>query len=476
MEKSQIKQNFKRIICLNVIIFMMIITSFSYAKYILTNRFYLSGASKLFYFEALSAMSSTDIELVNNQAQFSIEVKNNDGTNFNIYDIDYTIGLSDSSKWNLNISNGTILGNNLTNNTINLIFTPKENVSIDNIEDEEIVITSTSPYKKEFKIPVNIIKDREWDYALTKTVEHLTVPVNGVYKLETYGGQGGDCSTVVTSAGNQLVKRFGGAGGYSAGYVNLNKGEQLYIAVGGSGEGTNDIMVAANGGYNGGGSAIVGSNLINHVYGAGGGATHIAKTLIGDGLLSNYVSNKSDVLIVAGGGGGSRLQANAGGDTKARWGNGGHGGGTTGSYGPYKDGTSMFYLDAVTGALLSHTNADFEKMIGTQDSGYAFGMGESVVGNAGGGSGWYGGYSGQRGSNGEIAYTGLGQGGSGYLNENEITKGIMSTGANRGDGSAKITYVGPNGTSTSDISGKATVDLKAISGYYGDLIDGALSQ
>lgn len=39
--------------------------------------------------------------------------------------------------------------------------------------------------------------------------------------------------------------------------------------------------------------------------GAGGGATHIAISEQGDGQLFNYETHKDDVLLVAGGGGGS---------------------------------------------------------------------------------------------------------------------------------------------------------------------------
>ena len=99
------------------------------------------------------------------------------------------------------------------------------------------------------------------------------------------------------------------------------------------------------------------------------------------------------------------------------------------------------------------------------------GKGGNAVGQAAGGAGWYGGYGGESSYSIELIYTGMGHGGSGYLNTSAITKGVMSVGANRGDGSAKITYIGPSGTTTSEISGKTTIDLKSLSGYYGDLID-----
>ena len=117
-----------------------------------------------------------------------------------------------------------------------------------------------------------------------------TVPQTGMYKLETWGAQGGNS---------------GGYGSYSAGTVSLTKGTVLYINVGGKGSGT-------TGGYNGGGTALAGG------YG-GGGATHIASQ---SGLLSTFSSKLANVLIVSGGGGGKGA-AGAGGNAGGISGNSG---------------------------------------------------------------------------------------------------------------------------------------------------------
>lgn len=101
---------------------------------------------------------------------------------------------------------------------------------------------------------------------------------------------------------NQTVSN-GGKGGYASGYKFLTKGTTLYIAVGGQG-GTPIKEKVTSGGYNGGGDAEW-DHHDDDVSGAGGGATHIAISKQGDGQLFNYETHKDDVLLVAGGGGGS---------------------------------------------------------------------------------------------------------------------------------------------------------------------------
>lgn len=89
-----------------------------------------------------------------------------------------------------------------------------------------------------------------------------TAPKDGRYYLETYGASGGG-ATVGTGASH------GGKGGYSSGYVDLKKGDKLYIYVGG--QGTQSSGFGSGGGYNGGGHGGPAG------YG-GGGMTHISTT------------------------------------------------------------------------------------------------------------------------------------------------------------------------------------------------------
>ena len=251
---------------------------------------------------------------------------------------------------------------------------------------------------------------RTFDY--TGTVQSYTVPVTGIYKLEIWGAQGG-------SGGYG-----GGLGGYSYGNIKLNQGSILYIYIGGAGESYNGNS-GGNGGYNGGGNGGNGSiDKIAYGGSGGGGATHIASVL---GLLSTLSSNTSAIYIVAGGGGGSST-------VFENLANGSAGGGVNGG-----SATADDYSHSING--------------GSQESGYAFGIGQQgasklvwegagAEGNGGGGGGWYGGY----------AYQGIGinsccygAGGSGHLGSTLIsgTTG-MQNGARSGNGYARITFISAN--------------------------------
>lgn len=306
--------------------------------------------------------------------------------------------------------------------------------------------------------------------GVTGSFQTFTATASGYYKLEVWGAQGGNCTTEVDSVGQ--MTRYGGLGGYAAGYVWLDKDEMLYITVGGKGQGSTNEGINLAGGYNGGGSCYI-SGTVNHVYGSGGGATHIAKSLKGDGQLKNYVNNKNDVLIVAGGGGGARLQRNANYDDRARWGNGGDGGGETGGVGKYKDGTTLSYVEGnvIDGPETFYESFDvFNELAATATHGYAFGQGESEYGNGGGGGGWYGGHGGTPDGHTD-RYMGFGLGGSGHL-DSSLIKTQTGMGINAGNGKAAITYAGKDVNALTEIA-KPTADTIDRSGYVQDLDGGS---
>lgn len=251
-----------------------------------------------------------------------------------------------------------------------------------------------------------------FDYTGAEQI--FTAPVNGYYRLETWGAQGGTHTTSI-----------GGYGGYSTGIVKLNKGQILYINVGGTSDST-------TGGYNGGG------NGLSNVYGTGvggGGATHIATST---GLLSTLSSNQNSILVVSGGGGGATSYTNG-----KQYFSGGSGGGMNGVVGSkHQDGTA--------------TTA------GTQTGGGNFGVGGNATAAwaGGAGGGFYGGTSGK--------YT-AGAGGSGYIANNSlltyngVTKHMYCYNCTASDAANTKTY--SNGTS-SCISETATTDCaKSGNGY-----------
>lgn len=254
--------------------------------------------------------------------------------------------------------------------------------------------------------------DNEWTYNYTGGVQSWTVPYNGKYMLEVWGAQGGNDT-----------HNSGGLGGYGCGKIALNEGDVLYIVIGG----TN--------GYNGGGTSTDNHDAYGQMNIYGGGASHIATT--NRGVLANYVSNKSEVLIVAGGGGGAGFSS----EGVYRGGYGGSGGGTNGG-----NGGSMGEDNSIPGAG------------GAQNDGYAFGRGASLGGYyAGpGGGGWYGGKSGYNRSG--------GGGGSGYVNTGKLTDGSMANGVRLGNGYVKITALHTH-TYTSKITTNPTCTKDGIRTY-----------
>ena len=260
------------------------------------------------------------------------------------------------------------------------------------------------------------------EFGYTGGMQQITIPADGIYKLEVYGAQGGNAYSNETGrTGN------GGKGGYSIGYVKLTKGQTIYICVGGAGT-TNGTYAT----YNGGGNGYV-STKSGDYYGSGGGATHIANIT---GTLSSIgTSNKSKILIVAGGGGGAYA-------SKYGWTvTGGTGGGTSGG-----DGSG--YGDIWAGGTG-----------GTQTTGYAFGLGiPGALEYSGGGGGLYGGT--RHGTN---LYVPSG-GGSGYID------GVPSFTYNG------TTYAPSMSNGQSNGHGYAKITLEALTKIYNLNIDGSVVQ
>lgn len=236
------------------------------------------------------------------------------------------------------------------------------------------------------------------DFSCTKTIQQFVAPFKGLYKLEVWGGQGGNST-------------YGGKGGYSLGYKVLKKGETLFVGVGGMGATGSNVSSVA-GGYNGGGNGAAQGGPS----GGGGGCTHIATM---DGTLQAIgVNNKATILIVAGGGGGYRTTSDRGGT----------GGGLTGGTGARED------TDYTSGTGGTQTKAG-----GGRTSG-SFGKGANASAYAGGGGGGlYGGGGG---------YGAASGGGSGYIDgvPSIVFKDVTYSpstrnGVQSGNGKARITFI-----------------------------------
>ena len=239
-----------------------------------------------------------------------------------------------------------------------------------------------------------------YDYSYTGEQQIFTAPLDGYYKLEVWGAQGG----TVTSY-------RGGYGGYSSGAVALKKGDKLYVNVGGAGQG-GAVSTNYTGGYNGGG-ATNGTGA-DHYHASGGGATHIAK--VSGQLASIGVSKLDQVLIVAGGGGAYIHNAGTGYASI-----GGSGGGyigtaatTSGSNGKQGLGGSQ-----TAGGRYTSSTETTSTIFGSFGKG---GTPSASWGSAGGG-GYYGGGAsyGSTSSNGNSG----GGGGSGYIGNSLLTDKVM---------------------------------------------------
>ena len=141
--------------------------------------------------------------------------------------------------------------------------------------------------EEENKNYVNPYKGKIWCFDYTGGEQEFEIPADGIYKLETWGAQGGSYSKT----------SHGGYGGYAVGNIRLNKEEKLYINIGGKGLGDGTHQFRA-GGYNGGGDAQTNGDWHTR-QSSGGGATHISTR---SGVLSSLKEFTNSILIVSGGG------------------------------------------------------------------------------------------------------------------------------------------------------------------------------
>ena len=236
--------------------------------------------------------------------------------------------------------------------------------------------------------PINYTGDTVFNFDYTGSEQTFVAPVSGTYRLETWGAQGG----------GENDSFIGGFGGYSSGFINLEKKDGIFVIVGELGKYCVGGACTTDIAYNGGGSCkSLNGYISSPSCGSGGGATHIAKKSGELATLSNY---KQDIIIVSGGGGGAN---NA--NYPYNYANGGSGGGISGTAGIYT-GAQDFYVNGAGGKGA------------TQVSGNSFGIGSCSNGNikVGGGGGYYGGVGSD--------INGAG-GGSGYIGNSLLKNKVM---------------------------------------------------
>ena len=244
------------------------------------------------------------------------------------------------------------------------ITDPKTGQSIDDM-NIIVYINSNNPYSEVEKYNGSIAafyaRD-SWcnhnhpstDFEYTGDEQTFTINKSGFYRLQVWGAQGGSCA--------RSENMCGGVGGYAEGVVHLDKDEEIYIYVGGSGD-TGGLA----GGFNGGGAGIN--------FNGGGGGTDFR-------VEGNTLYHR---IVVAGGGGSG--------------GRGGDAGGYSGS-GEY----SNNYGGGVSGgcALGFESGCGTQTSAGSSRAGFGYGEPAQNVNNCGGidgsgGGGWYGGAAGSHG-------------------------------------------------------------------------------
>lgn len=191
---------------------------------------------------------------------------------------------------------------------------------------------------------------------------------------------------------------YGGKGGFATGTVSLANNTNLYICVGSAGEqGTPDVckLVAQGrpyGGYNGGRQGGWYAPL-QTTWSGSGGCTHIAKNNK-RGVLKNYASYKSEVVIVAGAGGGAGIEYKSSSAPDANSMNirsGGYGGGLTGGVGSTGDPEGK--LGIAGGGSQTAGGQGYNSWTAAAEASGSFGYGGRRQANdtSCGGAGWYGG-------------------------------------------------------------------------------------
>ena len=207
------------------------------------------------------------------------------------------------------------------------------------------------------------------DYAFTGTVQTFTAPVSGWYKIECYGGSGGD-------DGNNF-----GRGGYTRGNLHFNANQTIYVMVGDYGGSVGDEQLKV--GWNGGGAPGNYNKDFGWLSGGGGGATDLRLQSAGAGSTNWEIGLYSRIIVAGGGGGGCGSSKR---HDKSKHNNGaGDGGGLTAA-------SSCF--GRATGG--GQTFGGRGPSIGNGGFGYGCGFGLDTPGGngSGGGGGWYGGVAG----------------------------------------------------------------------------------
>ena len=401
-----------------------------------------------------SSNISKTISITYSKPQYTIKFNANGGTG-TMADMNVKRTVSQTLTTNSFTKSGyDFIGWNTASDGSGISYSDGAEIAYASITDGDVITLYAQWFNKDYLNGTAEVAN----YSCEEEVKTYTVTLAGKYILEAWGAQGGSVSSNTGAKGTvQAVE--GGRGGYSYEIVNLNAGDQIYVAVGCHGVSVENSPSGTTGagGYNGGGLAVVDGT--GNYSGSGGGATHFAiNNNLGE--LENYSSNQSDVLLVAGGGGGSYNNRDI-----YYYSYGGFGGGITGGQ------SISFYNTDITAHIgnnfvyyqgLSIPGANQTLQTGTDYTYGTFGKGvdaiEEISGtDSGAGGGWYGGNRLIKPNTGGGM---AGSGGSGHVNttDSKYVDGKTIAGnlqipthngssymtGNTGDGYARISFVNPH--------------------------------
>jgi hypothetical protein len=118
--------------------------------------------------------------------------------------------------------------------------TPTFSNTVNGVYEVEYTASDIKGRTKTFLRTLRVETGNIYDFAYTGGAQTFTSPASALYKVETWGAQGGGA---------------GGRGAYTTGEVNITANQQMHVYVGGLGGALlNPYTLGLNGGYNGGGS------------------------------------------------------------------------------------------------------------------------------------------------------------------------------------------------------------------------------
>ncbi len=183
-------------------------------------------------------------------------------------------------------------------NVVETEITVASEPTFDSTQNGSYHITYTANYNGtliEENRTIQVVDPVVYEYAYSGKEQQFTVPANGIYRTELWGGSGM----------SQTEEGKAGKGGYVSGDISLTSNTHLHIYVGGSSNWGNAF------------NAVAGT--VNGF--SGGGATDVRLT---GGEWNQFESLKSRIMV-AGGGGGSEWPYAIGGDAGGLVGSTGYG-------------------------------------------------------------------------------------------------------------------------------------------------------